>query len=246
MSGNRAVRAGLLGFGLLGGIVGRGSAQVVLAGRVVTDSTKAPIPAAEVVIEASGKQTRTDADGRFVLPGLPSGIGFVLVRKIGYRPIRLKTLVFGSDTLEVTVQLKQAVVELEPLEVVATAVPPGMDAYAERRLQGMGSYLDADLLRRSEHRLPSDMLREVRGVAITRDRFGHPIAISSRSHCPMAVWIDGVRSYTPGQRQPPPDIDEIPISQLEAVEVYRGADTPAELGGLGSSCGTIVLWTRRR
>jgi hypothetical protein len=242
----RVVRAGLVAVGVLVGSANAGVAQVVLTGRVVADSTKAPISGVEVVIESTHRQTKTDDDGRFVLPGLPGGIGFVLVRKIGYRPVRLKTLVFGNDTLEVTVQLKPAVVELEPLEVVATAVPPGMQEYAERRLHGMGSYLDTELLRKSEARLLSDLLRQVRGVAIARDRFGHPFAISNRNRCPMAIWVDGVRTFTPGQRQSPTDIDEIPISQLEAVEVYRGADTPPELGGLGSSCGTIVLWTRRR
>ena len=62
----------------------------------------------------------------------------------------------------------------------------------------------------------------------------------------MAVWLDGVRIYQPGRGVPPPDLNNFSVSQLEGVEIYQGgADTPAELGGTGSGCGTIVIWTRR-
>jgi hypothetical protein len=63
----------------------------------------------------------------------------------------------------------------------------------------------------------------------------------------MTIWLDGIKTWAPDSRMPPPDIDQIPVIQLEAVEIYRGAaDTPIELGGTGGGCGTIVLWTRRR
>ena len=63
----------------------------------------------------------------------------------------------------------------------------------------------------------------------------------------MAVWQDGLRIYTPGRGGSPPDLNDYPVSQLEAIEIYRGeAETPADLGGTGAGCGTIVLWTRRQ
>ena len=65
--------------------------------------------------------------------------------------------------------------------------------------------------------------------------------------CAMAVWQDGLRIYTPGRGGSPPDLNDYPVSQLEAIEIYRGeAETPADLGGTGAGCGTIVLWTRRQ
>ena len=71
------------------------------------------------------------------------------------------------------------------------------------------------------------------------------VLVSSRSNCPMAIWLDGVQLSGPGRRTTQ-NINEFPISQLEGIEVYAGLDTPAELTGPGGgSCGAVALWTRR-
>ena len=223
------------------------AAQVVLTGTVLNDSSRAPLAGVEIAIEAAGgAKTVTDADGAFTLVGLPLGIGTAIIRKVGFRPVRLRTYAFGDDTVTIAVRLKPAVVELEPLEVRASSMPRGMQEFAERRFSGLGTYLDPETLRKSEHRRLSDLLRGVRGVQLRPASGNRYVAVSSRGSCPMAVWLDGVEIYRPGVRGSAPDIDMLTVATLGAVEIYRGgADTPAELGGSGASCGTIVLWTRR-
>jgi len=53
------------------------------------------------------------------------------------------------------------------------------------------------------------------------------------------MWIDG-------QRAPGMEIDEIPLTDIEGIELYNGASTtPAEFSQTNSTqCGTIVIWTR--
>jgi hypothetical protein len=220
--------------------------QATLIGRAVDDSSGVPVVGAEVVIERSSRRIQSDQEGRFRFTGIPLGTSFVMVRKIGYRPVRLRALVFGPDTLEVEVRLRATITELEPIEVTAAAVPPGMNAFAEHRAGGQGTFIDWHTLRASEHRRVSDLLRGVRGVQTLLGRGNRVIAATGRGRCPMAVWLDGVRIYQPGQGTPP-SIDDWPVAQLDAIEIYRGAaETPGDLGGTGASCGTIVLWTRRR
>lgn len=239
-----------LSFAVLGALLGPAvlEAQAVLIGRVVNDSTKAPIAGAEIILEPNARRLESDSLGRFVLDRLPLGAASAIVRKIGYRGVRVRTLIFSSDTLDVEVPLEAAgAYELAPIEVVASGVPPGMAAYAERRLRGTGSYIDADELRRSESRGLSDLLRMQRGIRMTANRYGRWIVTGTRSNCPMTIWIDGIKIYDLSSRIGPPDIDDFPIMQLEAIEIYRGgADTPPELDPGRSGCGTIVLWTRRR
>ena len=224
------------------------AAQVVVTGKIVDDSTRAPIEGAEIVVEGPGSRRAavSNAEGLFTLDGMTLGVGAAIVRKIGYRPLRLRTLAFSDDTVEVEIRLPKAVVELAPLEVKATSLPSGMTDYANRRFTGMGNYIDPEELRRSEGRRLSDLLRGMRGVQIRPTSGNRYIAVSGRSGCASAVWLDNMQIYNPERRNPVVDIDQIPISQLEAVEIYRGAaDTPIELGPV-TSCGTIVLWTRRR
>lgn len=228
-------------------LAGTLESQSVLRGRVVTDdSAQSAIPGVELLIEGTPNRTTTDTAGRFSLPGVPNGVVFATVRKIGYRPIRLRTIVIAEDTLEIEIRLRQSALELEPLEVVARYVPPRMFGYADRRLAGFGSFLDPDLLRASEHRRLVDLLRSVRGMRVTPSRGSKYIAISSRGNCLMSVWLDGIRIYVSGDPGGPPDLNQFSVMDLEAVEIYRGsAELPMELAGSGAPCGALVLWTRR-
>ncbi len=222
------------------------AAQATIVGRVINDSSKAPIEGAEIALEQGGRKVRSDADGRFTVGSVPSGIGFAVIRKIGFRPVRLRTLIFGEDTLEVDVRLRPSVVELEPIEVTASSVPAGMEPFAERRLAGFGTFIDASVLRDAEARRLSDLLRDVRGIRMNRVNGFKTVVTNSRGNCPMAIWLDGQRIYYPGSPMGTLDIDQFTIQNLEAIEVYAGpAETPGELSGTGAGCGTLVLWSRR-
>jgi len=51
-----------------------------------------------------------------------------------------------------------------------------------------------------------------------------------------------------GTREPtePWDINQIPPDQVEAIEYYASAaQTPMRYSRMASSCGVVVIWTRR-
>lgn len=246
---DRWVTAGLAGLALL--LPPGLEAQSAIAGVVVDDSTGAPVPAVEVVLSALNRRQTTDSAGQFLLGNLPPGLHRALVRKIGYRPVQLRAILVADDTLHVTVQLQAAAVELAPIEVTASAIPPGMEAFEERRRRGEGQFIDWKVLRRSEHRQLSDVLRPVPGVGFRYGRGNQLILLSSRERCPMQIYLDGVKIYEPrsggGRAAEPPDINQFGVTQLDGIEVYPGpAETPVQLAGTGGRCGTVVLWSRRR
>lgn len=229
---------------LLAGLPAPLAAQAVFTGRV-TDSTKAPISGVEVVLEKPASRVQSDAEGRFSIGSIPWGVQIATVRKIGYRPVRFRLIVAGNDTMEVAIRLEAAGVQLEPIEVTASTVRPGMEDYARRKIAGFGQFFDSEKLERAEGRRLSDFLTGVRGVRVVT-RGLSSVLVSSRSNCPMAVWLDGVQ-LSGGTRRLSQDINQFQITQLEGVEVYSGSgETPAELMGAGTgSCGTVALWTRR-
>ncbi len=221
------------------------SAQAALAGIVHEDTSKSGLAGVEVVIQALDRKATTDSAGRFVLGSLAHGAHVVLVRAIGYRPIVLRAYLVTNDTLEVELRITKAPVQLAPLEVTATAIPPGLDAFEERRLAGFGQFIDWTALRRQEQRRTSDLFRAIAGVRIRLNQFGQGYLTSARGGCPMRLFLDGI-PLAAGSTGPP-SIDLWSIADLDAIEVYRGpAETPMMFAGTGGSCGTVLLWTRRR
>ena len=75
----------------------------------------------------------------------------------------------------------------------------------------------------------------------TEGEHGAPVA------CYSLVWLDGMLMN--GGREPtePFDLDLFAPQQIEAVEYYAGAaETPLEYSKMGSNCGVLVIWTRRK
>jgi hypothetical protein len=88
----------------------------------------------------------------------------------------------------------------------------------------------------------SDMLRMAPGVQIVRAAAGNGVRFTSgasRRNCPPLVWIDG-------QKAPGMEVDQIPLSDVEGIELYQGASTtpPQFWQNAATTCGTIVVWTR--
>ena len=222
------------------------AAQATITGVIKEDSSKAKVAGVEVVIQALDKKATTDTAGRFTMGGLAHGIHVILVRAIGYQPIRLQAYLVSNDTLDVELTLKKSIVELAPLEVTASAVPSGLQDFEERRTFGIGEFIDWTRLRKEEFRRTSDMFRGVHGVRIRYDRNGQAFLSSSRGNCPMQIVLDGLSIYKPGAPGGPPSIDLWSIANLDAIEVYAGeSTTPMPFTGRGAGCGTVILWTRR-
>ena len=102
----------------------------------------------------------------------------------------------------------------------------------------------ADIEKRQAHRL-SEVLATVPGVQILRSRGAGQDGIrmaraAGGRDCPVTIWVDG-------QRVPGLNVDDIGPSEVEAVEIYKGAASlPAEYNvNRGTpACGTIAIWTR--
>ena len=208
---------------------------------MVRDPAGAPIPFAYVsVAEIRGV---ADSAGRFILSNLAPGATNVLIRRLGFTPKRVAvTLVDGRhDSLSVIL----AVLPFELAGITTEASTLGRMADFERHRQnGHGIYLDRmELEKRRTPRL-TDVLRRVPGVRIVTDRTGRPLVRMGRSSmgrdCPPEFWIDGVRAQFLGA-------DDVPVSDIEALEIYRGpSGLPPEFNSrfTNAQCGAVIIWTR--
>jgi iron complex outermembrane receptor protein len=213
---------------------------------LVSDSTGRPVQGADVAIVGLRKLTRTDEYGRFALRKLPRGEAELSVRHLGYTPATLMVMVTGDAVDSVRIALIAQVAVLPGIEVSATELQKRLwiEEFHRRRSRGIGTFVTRDQILARNTSRPSDMFRTTPGVRIQRGRglrVNYSTSINPNRDCPPVLWLDG-------QRAPGMELDDLPLSDIEGIELYHGpSTTPTQfsqsLSG-GVSCGTVVVWSR--
>ena len=91
-----------------------------IAGRVFDQTTKGPIPYANVVVPGSGIGTATDQDGRFKISNIPAGSYDVQISVIGYKPLTKRAAVHLSNRQsELEFPMVEGNIELSEVQVCA-------------------------------------------------------------------------------------------------------------------------------
>lgn len=180
----------------------------------------------------------TGDDGRFVFRVVPPGAYTLSVTLLGYRSVRETLVVSEARDLQVVLRLSVSPVALDPIEVVAEQQLRGpLVGFERRRERGFGTYFTREDIDARAPYLFTDLLRTVPGVrVIPAGQFGEN-AVRLRGNCRPEIILDGVRTSIDV------DIDHVlPPMDVEAVEVYKGPQMPAQFGS--NPCGAIVVWTR--
>ncbi|MFV1987578.1 MAG: TonB-dependent receptor [Gemmatimonadota bacterium] len=213
-----------------------------LFGKVVNSSSGLPVEGAVVSLLGSGYGAITDSTGNFRIPQTWAGPDTIEVRFIGFEPSRTTVELVPNEITRITLLLSQTVVRVADLvvEIKQTRRSRNLEGFVERMRRGFGDFFTPrDIINRNP-RLPSDLLRGIPNVTVSRIRYGKAqvtIGRGARLGCPPAIYLDGV--YQAGI-----DLDDIPAEELGAVELYKGmTDTPMQFMRSASTCGAIVIWT---
>ena len=220
----------------------QGIARVTSIAGTVRDSGGLPVALAQVSVR--DVRGVSDSAGRFALAELPLGAGTLHVRRLGFAPLEVAVdLVDGrTDTLQLV--LAAVARALPALNTESDATRLRLTDFHRHRKNGMGQYFNRKEIEERHARRLSDLLRGVPGVRIIPDRQGRlqlrMVRTSGTRDCPPDFWIDGIRA-------PYLNIDDVPLTDIEALEVYRGpAAMPPEFANrMGNpGCGVVVIWTR--
>jgi hypothetical protein len=222
----------------------KGSARVT--GRVV-DKAGRPLRDARVMLQGGGQVVLTKANGDFTLDSLPSGTQALEIRKLGYAVTDVPVELSSATPAHTSVTMDDAVPLLETMRVEATADKALSDiGYLQRKQTGMGYYMDGKMINHESLSF-SDVMRVAPGLRVSPTGDGRTYVIEdarSASNGCVNFYVDGTQwqSLTPG------DIDDyVRPSELVAVEVYHGSNTPPQFTPPGQSgCATIVAWTQAK
>ena len=218
-----------------------GQTRATLVGSV-RDSGGTAISFAQLAVGES--RALTDTAGEFLLTGLPAGTASVTVRRLGFAPMHARIALVAGRTDSVHFVLAVLPAHLPELRAEAEARQRARLAdFHRHRESGHGYFLDRRQLDSSRVSRISDVMRRLPGVRLVPDRMGRQQLRMSRSgSCDPDFWIDG-------QRAAFLNVDDVPLADVEALEVYRGpTGLPPEynvrFGNPG--CGAIIIWTRSR
>lgn len=186
----------------------------------------------------------SDSLGRFLLEGLPGGASTLLVRRLGFEPFAMSLTLTDGRTDSIRVVLAALPRALEGVTATDERARLRLSDFYRHRQNGMGNYFDRKQIEERRVQRLTDLLRRMSGVRVFPDRTGRLLVRMTRAagarDCPPDFWIDGVRA-------PFLYADDIPLSDIEALEIYRGhsALPPEFLSRAGNpSCGAVVIWTR--
>lgn len=212
---------------------------------IVTDSAGAPIRDADVGIASLRRLTRTGEQGRFVFDKLPQGKLELSVRRLGYHPRIVHAVIAAPhDSVRITLVATPAALAGVYVKASAERRREGIEDFHRRRIRGVGSYITRDEILAFNTYRTSDVLRVQPGIRLVQLAGNMGVRFNSssivRRDCSPMIWLDG-------QRAPGLEIDQIPATDIEGIELYKGpSTTPAQFSqhSASSTCGTIVVWTR--
>jgi hypothetical protein len=225
-----------------------------VTGKIVGPDKK-PILEAEVLLDDS-LRTLTDKKGYFEFDPTAQGMHDVLVRKIGYVPVRFRVAVTAGDLWEGTIPLERTaqalpqVVVLDSTKTLTNHRPGWIEGFLDRSRMGNGVFFDQVDIENAHEVTPVQLMLRIPGISSTTQH-GLEILRVSRCDGPFGmnnkgvVWIDGIRSdvSTTGRLE---SLNDYPMSAVAAVEVYRGINEIPGQYYEPSACFVVLLWTRRR
>ncbi|MQA91698.1 MAG: TonB-dependent receptor plug domain-containing protein, partial [Gemmatimonas sp.] len=226
--------------------------QGTVTGRVVGDETGAPVGAAQVFIETLDIGVLSQADGRYLIQGVPAGTHTLTAVRIGYRTSTAEVTVNAGEAALQDFNLANEALQLD--EVIVTGTPGG----SQRR--AIGNVVDAisidDIAARAPIATIEDALQgRTPGVHLTPpNAAGGGSKIRIRGHSSMGlagdpiIYVDGVRlndnrtnvsRYSNQSR-----LADFDPNNIESIEIIKGP-AAATLYGTEASDGVIQIVTKR-
>jgi hypothetical protein len=240
--------------------------QTEVAGRVTDSQDGTPVAEATVsIVGAEDLSATTNAEGAFLLSGLPAGPARIAIRKVGTEPARYDVTLPDEGRLELPDDMLAVGLrtELAPIAVEARPAPHPLDEFNDRRVNGQGSFVTREeWLRQGNPSRATDVLERMQGIRLAPGTdIQHQRTVSMRragtrtfgyagggggldgSNCPPLYFLD--RQYIGTANTV--DIDAtISLMDLQAIEAHGSTATlPINFSRRGSECGVIAFWTQR-
>ncbi|MBC8089084.1 MAG: carboxypeptidase-like regulatory domain-containing protein [Phycisphaerae bacterium] len=218
-----------------------------LLGTVVADSSKRPLPNAEVLLSNLDRSMRTDSAGRFLFSGVKAGKHKLVVRLVGYEPVNATITFDASNAVESEVVLRRMGTTLSTVNVKGTAAYSVREATFDENRKNAGRFLTRDVFEQSNGRpLVGLIVTKFSGLRVVttggKDVIAATRGAGGNRDCYLQIILNGLNVSRSGLF----DLNTINSVNVIGLEFYSAATTPSKYNqfDMGAACGTIVVWTK--
>lgn len=214
----------------------------VLRGRIAIAGTGEPLVSAVVEVVGRTRRAVADSSGAYRIAGLRPGTVQVRASYLGARTDEKTVELEAGETARVDFEASQLAVEMRELRVDVERRRRGkMAGFEERRDRGLGDFVTREEIERiNPIRTTQIIRREALGERVVYDPETGEFRLLLRGggigRCPPAVFLDG--GLMPDFR-----VNDIAPEDIQAIEVYQGAETPVQYDVV-DGCGAVLIWTR--
>ncbi|MGD2044625.1 MAG: carboxypeptidase regulatory-like domain-containing protein [Gemmatimonadota bacterium] len=197
-----------------------------------------------VMVVGSRQGTVSDLVGRFALAHVATGPIELRFERLGYASHTVAVDVRPGTVTRVETTLVPQAIELEAIDVRIGVAQLESNGFYRRVRRGFGLQLSREQLDAMHMLEVSDAVRNQSGVLLSYDPYMANRVLATRTRgprvdgrsCALTVYVDGVRTLDP-------NINQVPSDWLVGMEVYLGAQTPAQFKE-PNNCGAVLLWTK--
>lgn len=231
-----------------------------IVGVVSDGESGAPLRGASVRTSTGQQATVTGVRGNFALNDLAPGVHLVEFAQLGYATRTDTIAVQPGRVTNARVSLSADPVGLDPIEITVERREITLQdaGFYNRAAEGFGGFIDREEIKNRRPSEMSDVFSRLPGVELFADpdnplekyivlRGGRQASFAPGPYmrCFPRVVLDGLVINRGGDE--PAQLDRLlDPAAVAGVEVYpTSSGVPARYGGAGSSCGVILIWTRR-
>jgi hypothetical protein len=217
-----------------------------------------PLAGVMVSLAAGSKSVLSDSKGLFSLDGLPVGRQKIRISYDGQETQDYEFDLHSGDTKQLAIMLDLEAEDLSPVVAEEQSANTWRDLagfYARRReYRGFARFYTREEIDHLRPRRLSSLLT-LDGISTRCVTGCLPTRVSRTGRCAIPISVDGIPLHED-------NYDEIAVSEVAAVEVYRGVPpnglSPAVGIAVGSpiwvaggrsseatgACGLVAIWTR--
>ena len=224
-------------------VLGESGKSAMIRG-IVRDRYKNPLVGATIDVDGVDASVRTNTNGQFVVPNVPTGSRTMAVRALGYAPLFQPIAVLEKQNDELAVDM--LAVSLPGVNITGRQNVSSLQLdFEQRKREGFGTFKDStEIVKHTSIRsifqgIPSLVITGVDVRSFGLFTPGQSLSTNNPAGgCPANVYIDGK----------PSDLGvliSLSKEQIAAIEVYiRQEFAPAQYLLLSNNCGVVLVWTK--